>query len=412
MAFLKAIDYGVTTTEQNGNVASGFYGTIGAYMYVRLLNSCQYIYVGSSTTGTFYRKTIERAELYEGNIEYSDFVIKIDPDTSTQSDKTFYVFGSSEDLGNPADEIPSSSDMLKMIVPKFAFTYYNASSDLIIVSGNGTTIYPSCEQDSSATFIGFTSSSSSYSPTYETLSGGFYIGSTSSYGFDFNGKTLYAIYEKADSTKTTNYNYYLGNSSKAGTISKKVTTSGIILYGTGSSTSGTTSTSWSGAPSTADYDSSYKFSGWAKSSTATAYYSTDYKTTCNASSGTIYAIYKKTESMTYYPNNGESTKSISVTNYRHGPGYVTSNIPIEPSLTYDGYEFNNWATTLNGTPDTWENQWNNGVRTVYAVWTGIGSIYFGVGDNWVAAYAYKGTIVDGVLTWVSISVDDLMKYVN
>ena len=119
---------------------------------------------------------------------------------------------------------------------------------------------------------------------------------------------------------------------------------------------------------------------------------------------TIYGTYTKSESITYHPENGGASGTKSVTNYRYGKGSVTTDIPDEPTLSYDGYSFVNWKTASDDTPLSWSEQWNNGVRTVYAVWKKDGNVYFGIVDGdverWVLCATYYGAKVDGVLQWV------------
>lgn len=351
-----------------------------------------YVYVcpiSTTTTWKYYPK---------GELNGSGATsIEIDKNTSTNEYEIAIVLSDTYYGDNVGVTISNSyaDKLYEFTVPLYAALIHNASSS--------SDVYDSIRNNLSTTFTksgytlqGFSTSSTGTTATYGT-----------SWVSGMNGKELYAVYKKNSSSSTKNYTYYLGNNSSAGTISKITTTSGIVLYGTGSSTSGTTNTSWSGTPSTSDYNSSYKFLGWAKNATTTVN-STNYKTACNNSSGTIYAVYGKDESMTYYPQNGNSSSSVSITNYRYGPGYTTNNAPTEPSLTYNGYTFSGWSTASNGTINTWVNQWNSGVRTVYAIWVRDGNIYYcPVGkDNWISSKTYKGAKVNGVLQWVPIQ----MKY--
>lgn len=282
-----------------------------------------YVYVCPISTTTNY-KYWPKGELNSSGVR----TINIDKNTSTNEYEIAVILSDTyygDNVGINVDN-DYKSKLYYFTVPLYAALIHNASSS--------SNVYDSVRNNLSTTFTksgytlqGFSTSSTGTTATYGT-----------SWVSGMNGKELYAVYKKNSSSSTKNYTYYLGNSSSAGTILKTTTTSGIVLYGTGSSTSGTTNTSWSGTPSTSDYNSSYKFLGWAKNATTTVN-STNYKTACNNSSGTIYAVYGKNESMTYYPQNGNSSSSVPVTNYRYGPGYTTNNVPTEPSLTYSGHTF-------------------------------------------------------------------------
>ena len=217
-------------------------------------------------------------------------------------------------------------------------------------------------------------------------------------------KTIYGIYYKAGSGPTTNTVYYYRGSSAKQSVSETVTTTDGWYYYTGTKSGGTATYTYGTISTSCLGDSSYSLDGWTGNSNST---DVEYEDAEDALRhyNTIYGIYSKTESMTYYPNNGESTNSVPVTNYRYGgSNQVTCNIPTEPSLTYDGHTFSGWSITSNGTTNTWVNQWNGGVRTVYAIWTRDGNIYYcPVGsNNWISAETYKGVKVNGVLQWVPI----------
>ena len=143
-------------------------------------------------------------------------------------------------------------------------------------------------------------------------------------------------------------------------------------------------------------DSTYSFQGWSTSSSSSSVNYTDYKQAYNAGYTTLYGVYKKNESMTYYPQNPSGSASgVSVINYYYGTGTKTNNIPIEPSLSYADHILLGWSTTSSGSYKTWTEQWNNNIRVVYAIWQDTSSddnnVYVGVNNKWV-----KGTVYYGV----------------
>lgn len=181
--------------------------------------------------------------------------------------------------------------------------------------------------------------------------------------------TIYGIYYKAGSGPTTSTVYYYRGSSAKQSVSETVTTTNGYYYYTGTKKGGTTTYTYGTINTSCLGDSSYSLEGWTGDSNSTT---VEYEDAEDALRhyNTIYGIYSKTESMTYYPQNGNSFNSTpSITNYRYGDSnQITSNIPVEPSLTYNGYTLQGWATSSSGTASTWAAQWNAGARTVYAIW--------------------------------------------
>ena len=250
-----------------------------------------------------------------------------------------------------------------------------------------------CLSDSSYSFSCWTTS-----PISSSGSGSFYAYAEDAFE---ESNTIYGIYVKKGSTATSNAYYYRGTNSQK-SVTKTTTTTDSEYYGTGQHIAGTTTVSY-GTPTTSHAsDTSWAFQGWATSSTSSTVYSTN-ASTAWGSSNTIYAVYKKTDTMTYYPQNGASSNSVSTTNYAYGTGSTTSNIPTEPTLTYDGYNFLGWATTSAGAGDTWNNQWNKGNRTVYAIWK-ISTIPIQLhnGTKYVnyAVYIHNGTEYIKVIPYV------------
>lgn len=210
-----------------------------------------------------------------------------------------------------------------------------------------------------------------------------------------NRQTLYCIYSQEGETSTSTRYYYRGNSTRRSvTAYEKKETS--YIYGKGVYEEGDVSTTYGSVTTSCAADSTYEFQGWATEDGTTDFYYTDYKQAYGAGYTTLYGVYKKQEQMVYYPQNGGTTvSSSSSTNYYYGTGTKTNNIPTEPSLSYADHILLGWSTTSSGSYKTWAEQWNNNVRTVYAIWQDTSSddnnVYVGVNNKWV-----KGTVYYGV----------------
>lgn len=274
------------------------------------------------------------------------------------------------------------------------YLYGKGSTTGGVSSATCSNLQTSCKADTSYSFQGFVTSTSAYN------SGAFYANPGYAY-IDTGKTTVYAVYLKAGGTETTSLCYYLGTDTP-NYVDKTVVSGDSYYYGKGSHIDGGQTVSY-GNVNTSCPVSGWTFRGFASSSSTKESTQTA-KSLFDAGHTTIYGTYTKTESMTYHPENGRSSNAVSVTNYRYGIGSVTNNIPSEPSLTYDRHTFVNWATASGGTPLSWSEQWNNGVRTVYAIWEKDGNVYFGVVDGgteqWVLCDTYYGAKVDGVLQWV------------
>lgn len=243
----------------------------------------------------------------------------------------------------------------------------------------------SCLSDSSYSFHAWTTS-----PISSSGSGSFYAYAEDAFE---ESNTIYGLYVKEGSTTTSNAYYYRGTNSQK-SVTKTTTTTDSEYYGTGQHIAGTTTVSYDTPTSSHASDASWEFQGWATSPDSSTIYSTS-ATTAWKNSNTIYGVYSKTDSMDYYPQNTITTKqTVSTTNYAYGIGSTTSNIPTEPSLTYDGYNFQGWAISSTEAPSTWTALWNNGTRTVYAIWK-ISTIPIQIhnGTKYVnyAIYIHNGT---------------------
>lgn len=168
-----------------------------------------------------------------------------------------------------------------------------------------------------------------------------------------NGLTLYCIYSQDGDTSTSTKYYYRGNSTRRSVIVTEERETSFI-YGRGVHEEGDVSVSYGSVTTSCAADSTYSFQGWATNSNTTNFMYTDYKQAYNAGYTTLYGVYKKNESMTYYPQNPSGSASgVSVINYYYGTGTKTNNIPIEPSLSYADHILLGWSTTSSGSYKTW-----------------------------------------------------------
>ena len=253
--------------------------------------------------------------------------------------------------------------------------------DVSLSYGSVTT---SCAADSTYSFQGWATSSDTTNFMYTDYKQAYDAGYT----------TLYGVYFKGGGTTTSTKYYYRGSSARQ-SVTVSTRTNDGYYYGTGqhdgerviSTDYGTVNTSCLSDPS-------YSFQGWSSSSSSSSVNYTDYKQAYDAGYTTLYGVYKKEDRMTYYPQNDDSVSSVGVTNYYYGTGTKTNNIPTEPSLSYADHILLGWSTTSSGFYKTWVEQWNNNVRTVYAIWSDTSSddnnVYVGVNNKWVKATVYYG----------------------
>ena len=255
--------------------------------------------------------------------------------------------------------------------------------DVSVSYGSVTT---SCAADSTYSFQGWATNSNTTNFMYTDYKQAYNAGYT----------TLYGVYFKSGGTATDTKYYYRGSNARQ-SVSVSTKTTDAYYYGTGQHDGGNVMSSTYGTVNTSCLsDSTYSFQGWSTSSSSSSVNYTDYKQAYNAGYTTLYGVYKKNESMTYYPQNPSGSASgVSVINYYYGTGTKTNNIPIEPLLSYADHILLGWSTTSSGSYKTWTEQWNNNVRTVYAIWQDTSSddnnVYVGVNNRWI-----KGTVYYGV----------------
>lgn len=241
-----------------------------------------------------------------------------------------------------------------------------------------------CESNSNFTHIGWTGSSSSYSVSY-----------TSIYDAAEDYSTIYGIFEYSNYSAGTKSGPYYRGTSTAYTWSQTGTYDKAYYYGTGQISYGTLSYTYNYDLSCV-VDSSWGNAIGATTSSSSFTNLSNIENLINSvQTGTkIYLVYKRTDSMTFYiPNNGGVT--VNSDNYLYGTGLKTNNIPLEPNISdYDvdttKFKLAGWASSSSGTPLTWAQQWNNGIRTVYAILIFNNNIYYGVSGVWKPISIYYG----------------------
>lgn len=242
---------------------------------------------------------------------------------------------------------------------------------------NGT----SCLANSSYTLQGWSTSESSTTVSYTDLATAVQNGA------------YYGVYKLNASSSTATKYWYRGSSTR-NEVTQTKTIAAQYYYGKGSHSGGGTSYSYSSTPTiTCASNSSYTLQGWTTNSSST---SASYAATLaglyhawEAGQTTLYGIYKRTETMTFYPQNGSNSGTSSTNNYCYGRGTKTYNFPTEPTLVRENHDFKGWNTSSTGTEaSTWTTLWNAGNRTVYAVWYPV--MYYGLSGTWKRCRIYVG----------------------
>lgn len=373
----------------------GYYG--GATFSVGAGSSYPYVYMGWSSNGEFWLK----------GTSGSASTISTDADTSSTSTKTLYVFRCNADLGQPISS-PGSSYLASVKVYRYGAKIYNHTSSASQYDWNSG---DPCSY-SGYELLGFTTSSSSYSPTYDST--------------EINGRTVYAIYYKdAESSNATKY-WYRGSSSRRSTT-QTTTVAAQYLYGTSSSRGGGTSYSYtsSTAPTastiTCASNSSYDLIGWTTSSNS---YSPSYAASVaglqalwQAGYTTAYGIYRldntETDYTKYYYRGTSTRRSTTMTYYvsdryyygtgTYSGGAASYNFSPEPVVTCaadESYSLVGWASS-SGTTSTTDYEASvdglkeyffDGNTTAYGVYRLAGS------SSTTTKYWYRGSSTRNSLT--------------
>lgn len=348
-------------------------------------SDCDEVYglsTAANTVATISSSSLSNGWSYFGPNVNGKTLYTIYKNYSTSSSPTKYYYRGSN----------SRKSVKVTITTTYEYLYGTGSTKNGSTSMSLGSMTTTCLSDTSYGLIGWTYDVNSTKVQYNTAAEAF-----SAYD------TIYGIYEKEGSTTTTPITYYRGGGTPYSTTRTKIISS-AYYYGIGYHSPATTTYN-NGAYNESCEVSGWTHIGWAadenvESSTSTI------NELLSAGYTTIYGTYSETQSMRYYPEIDDSSNyfNVDVTNYRYGIGSVTNNIPTEPNLTYDGHTFINWASMFDpqGTPLSWSQQWNDGVRIVYAVWRPDSNIYLGINGEWILCQTYIG--MNG--EWVPIQ----MKY--
>lgn len=315
-----------------------------------------YWFGGQNATGQFY---------YKSQTGTSPSSINFDS-TSTSVNVWRYVTVSS--TSTSPITVSSSSYTRGVLIPAYACTCYNyysssASSPCYLSSIDttgstiiGTLVAPDVKSGYE-TFVGFSTSSTSYSVSY--------TGSTT-FTSTINGKTLYAVYKNAASNKSI----ALYNCSSSAWQTAWSNTTAKYCYGKGTTSGGATTNNnyMTGAPGYTPTQSGYTFLGWSGGKNTTVSYSTPLAALDIQS--TLYAIFSKTVSNTMSltlgdnggPSLSYSTATRSYTSYKYGSGSTSSSsYGYDSACSYEptgnsSYTWSGWcrssdgSTTLYATP--------------------------------------------------------------
>lgn len=142
-----------------------------------------------------------------------------------------------------------------------------------------------------------------------------------------------------------------------------------------------------------------------------SYDGTETSCTTNSSYPYILFCYTATSYSVRYDLNGGSGTISNTYRYYNKEYTLTSSIPTRQGYNFVGWSTSSSATTGVSSGSTISPSASTSAITYYAIWEKDNSVYFGVGNNWVQAYVYQSVNDGGVLRWIAISSDDLMKYV-
>lgn len=241
-----------------------------------------------------------------------------------------------------------------------------------------------CESNSVFTFVGWTGDVNSTSASYTDI-----LVAVNDYD------TVYGIFEYSNYPADSIGGYYYRGTSTAYAWSRTGTYDKAYYHGTGDFSYGNLSYTYSydtSYPDDADADGDWIYQGATTSESSFSGLS-DIKTLIDNISSPIYLVYKRTNRMNYSIQGRTGTTSCN--NFLYGKGAETNSIPLEPEISdYDvdttKLKLVGWASSSSGTPSTWEQQWNNGVRTVYAILVFNNHIYYGVSGTWKPISIYYG----------------------
>lgn len=237
-----------------------------------------------------------------------------------------------------------------------------------------------CLANSNAQLLGWATSSNSTVVRYSNQ--------TDAYEAGYN--TIYGVYEIPATQDTETVYYYRGSSTRYN-ATKYTEITAKKYYGMGSTSGGQIGDTTYSSITTSCAVSGWNYLGFSSNSNTTSSYSTP-QSLFDQGYTTIYGTYNQTQSMTYYPQNGSSTGQVNVNNYRYGTGSTTNNRPSPPSLSYDNHTFQGWSKTSTGAVEEWNSLWDQGYRSVYAIWLEdyIYNVYYGRNNTWEKCKVYYG----------------------
>lgn len=345
-------------------------------------SDCEEVYglsTAANTVATISSSSLSNGWSYFGPNVNGKTLYTIYKNYSTSSSATKYYYRGS-----------SSRKSVKVTTTTtYGYLYGTGSTKNGSTSMSLGSMTTTCLSNSSYGLIGWTGDSTSTEKQYEDTD------AASAFAV-YN--TIYGIYEKEGSTTTTPITYHRGTITPYSTTRTAITSSSYY-YGIGDHLPGTTTYN-NGVYNEACELSGWEKIGWTADENVTSSTST-INELLNAGYTTIYGTYRQEESITYYPQNGDPSETLTGTSYLYGKGSGINGMPDEPILTYEGYTLLGWATSPTGFTDSWRSQYSNG-GTVYAIWELDSNIYLGINGEWILCQTYIG--VNG--EWVPIQ----MKY--
>ena len=317
------------------------YGYQGYYhgAYVEIDENTDYprCFVGTSPTGTFYRKSLTATT--EGRQRFS-----VDPDTSSTT-KTYYIVRMTEDyytsLGKPSNmSAPPTAYQVSYQCPRYACQIYcHALEPTICTNLGGYSL---------AKFDGMTAKGLSTTETGTSVDLSF---DWTANGVTLNGGTFYRIY-----TGTKSSTFYCGGSTA------RTASTDITFYGKDSTLVGNTTFSGN---TTCESDTMYSLIGWTELPDS---YVADYTDlgSAIADGSTIYGVYEREYGITIgmyslYPDSEDCYKTYlqdTYARYYFGTGdyYVAFYEAFdEPSVIPNNWKLVGWKYVNSSTIYSWEN---------------------------------------------------------
>lgn len=361
---------------------NGYYSSVN--WSVGAGSSYPYVYMGWSSTGTFWKKTNNG----------SACTISTDADTSSTSTKTLYVFRVNLDLGSSASS-PGSSYLASASVTRFGARIYNYTTSYSQYNWNsGMPI----SGFSGWNFKGFTTSSTSTSASWTDA------------GTGINGKTVYAIYNKPQTASAATKYWYRGHSNQH-SLTKTTGYREAWRYGAQKSSGGAAYTTYSSTPTTTcESNSGYSLVGWSSSASSTSTFTTDIYTAWNSYS-TVYGVYSynratSTNNYTYYrgTSTGQSlTRTITyATAYYYGKGSssggggTTTWNPSSPEtscLANSSYSLVGWTSSASSTTSSYSD-----IKTAVVDGAVYGIYKLNSSSSTATKYWYRGSSTKNEVT--------------